>query len=162
MLHLPLTKALGYGLVTQAIGFGGSVSCALLVDFVGRRTWFIVAFFGAALSFFALSFLGASSATTVLICASAGYFFVASTSLLVYLYTSELYPTRIRAFGCSLASAWLRLASAIGPSIVAFMIVAHGFRSLFLVFGSFAFFGGFAALIAGVETRSYVLEDLSP
>jgi MFS transporter, putative metabolite:H+ symporter len=161
VFHVPLRKALGYGLITQCIGFVGSISCALLIDKVGRRAWFIGAFFGAALSLFALSLFGAS-ATSVFACASAGYFFVASLSLLVYLYTSEIYPTRIRAFGCGVASAWLRLASAIGPGIVGFMIVSQGLRSLFAVFGAFALFGGLAAVIAGVETRSRLLEELSP
>ena len=115
-----------------------------------------------ALSLFALSLFGAASATSVLACASAGYFFVASLSLLVYLYTSEIYPTRIRAFGCGVASAWLRLASTIGPGIVGFMIVSHGLRSLFAVFGAFALFGGLATVLAGIETRSRLLEELSP
>jgi MFS transporter, putative metabolite:H+ symporter len=130
-------------------------------DRIGRRAWFIGAFFGAALSLFALSLLGAS-ATSVFACASARYFFVASLSLLVYLYTSEIYPTRIRAFGCGVASAWLRLASAIGPGIVRFMIVSHGLRSLFAVFGAFALFGGLGTVLAGIETRSRLLEELSP
>ncbi|HEY6340949.1 MAG TPA: MFS transporter [Bryobacteraceae bacterium] len=162
VFHVSLTKALGYGLITQCIGFVGSISCALLIDRVGRRAWFIGAFFGAALSLFALSLFGVASATSVFACASAGYFFVASLSLLVYLYTSEIYPTRIRAFGCGVASAWLRLASAIGPGIVAFMIVSHGLRSLFAVFGAFALFGGLATVLAGIETRSRLLEELSP
>ena len=162
VFHFPLTKALGYGLITQCIGFVGSISGALLIDRVGRRAWFIGAFFGAALSLFALSLFGVASATSVFACASAGYFFVASLSLLVYLYTSEIYPTRIRAFGCGVASAWLRLASAIGPGIVGFMIVSHGLRSLFAIFGAFALFGGLAMALAGIETRSRLLEELSP
>ena len=162
MFHLPLATALGYGLVTQCVGFAGSVSCALLIDSIGRRIWFIVAFVCAALSLFALSLFGVGSSTGVLICSSAAFFFISSLSVLVFLYTSEIYPTRIRAFGCSVASAWLRLAAAIGPGIVGFMIVSHGIRALFMVFGGFALVGGLVALLGGIETRSRTLEELSP
>ena len=160
--HLPLSRSLGYGLITQSIGFAGSIACALLVDMVGRRAWFLMGFVGAAFSLFALYSFAVASATAVLICASAGYFFIGSLALLVYLYSAEIYPTRIRAFGCSVASGWLRLASAIGPTIVGFMLVTHGIRSLFGVFGAFALLGAGATAIGGMETRSRVLEELSP
>jgi MFS transporter, putative metabolite:H+ symporter len=160
--HLPLSRSLGYGLITQSIGFVGSIACALLVDRVGRRAWFLMGFAGAACSLFALYLFGVASAIAVLICASAGFFFIGSLALLVYLYSAEIYPTRMRAFGCSVASSWLRLASAIGPAIVGFIIVAHGIRPLFGVFGGFALLGGLVTAVGGIETRSRVLEEISP
>jgi putative MFS transporter len=68
----------------------------------------------------------------------------------------------MRAFGCSVASSWLRLASAIGPAIVGFLIAAHGVRPLFGVFGGFALLGGLVTALGGIETRSRVLEEISP
>lgn len=161
VFHLPLSQALGYGLITQACGFGGSISCALLIDRIGRRPWFIAAFTGASLSLIALSFFGVASAKSVLICASSGFFFIASLSLLVYLYTSEIYPTRMRVFGTGLASAWLRLAATIGPTIVA-MMLTHGVRWLFAVFAAFALLGAIVTSLGGIETRARLLEELSP
>jgi MFS transporter, putative metabolite:H+ symporter len=160
--HLPLSRALGYGLVTQAIGFVGSISCALLIDWIGRRLWFILAFVGASLSLLALRLVGPTSAKTVFICASTGFFFIASLSLLVYLYTSELYPTRMRAFGCGVASAWLRLAATIGPLIVGAVLPAYGLRPVFAVFAGFAMFGALVTTLGGLETKSRLLEELSP
>ena len=110
----------------------------------------------------ALWLLGASRANTVLVCSSASFFFISTISLTLYLYTSELYPTRIRAFGCSIASAWLRLASAIGPSIVGFLLAAQGLRSVFVLFGSVAILGGIVTAIGATETKGRLLEEISP
>jgi len=44
-------------------------------------------------------------------------FFVNAINLGVYLYTPELYPTRVRALAVGTATAWLRLASMIGPTM---------------------------------------------
>ena len=162
VFRLPLDRALGYGLITQSIGFLGSTVCAFLIDRVGRRRWFIIAFFGGGLSLVALWLLGASRANTVLVCSSASFFFISTISLTLYLYTSELYPTRIRAFGCSIASAWLRLASAIGPSIVGFLPATQGLLSLFVLFGSVAILGGIVTAIGATETKGRLLEEISP
>jgi putative MFS transporter len=162
VFHVSLGKALGYGLITQSIGFVGSTTCAFLIDRVGRRRWFLGAFFGGGVSLFALWFLGAGRPSVVLACSSASFFFISTISLILYLYTTELYPTRIRAFGCSIASAWLRLASAIGPNVVAYMLTSHGVGSVFLLFGSIALLGCLVSAIGATETKDRLLEEISP
>ena len=162
VFHVSLAKALGYGLITQSIGFVGSTTCAFLIDRVGRRRWFLGAFFGGGMSLCALWFLGAGRASVVLACSSASFFFISTISLILYLYTTELYPTRIRAFGCSIASAWLRLASAIGPNVVAYMLTSHSVRSVFLLFGSIALLGCLVTALGATETKGRLLEEISP
>ena len=44
VFKLPLQQALQYGLITQAVGFCGALTCALTIDHVGRRPWFAFAF----------------------------------------------------------------------------------------------------------------------
>ncbi len=58
--------------------------------------------------------------------ASVAYFFTGSNSNLCYLYTAEIYPTRLRARGTATATAWLRLGSTIGPGAVGFIIGGYG------------------------------------
>ena len=41
---MPLADALSYGLITQACGLLTSFACALLIDRIGRRIWFSIAF----------------------------------------------------------------------------------------------------------------------
>lgn len=162
LFHLPLSTALGYGLTTQTIGLLGSTTCAFLIDRVGRRRWFTMAYGGGGLALGALWFTGAARAMPVLICASISYFFTASVSLSLNLYTSELYPTRMRALGSSLASAWVRVASAIGPSLIGFMLTSHGIASVFVLFGGIAVAGGVVTALWAVETRGRLLEEVSP
>jgi putative MFS transporter len=158
---LPLDVSLRYGLITQAVGLLGAVTCALCIDSVGRRLWFALAFAGGCISVGALALVAEPSAVQVLTYMSVAYFFITTINLGAYLYTPELYPTRVRALGVGTATAWLRFASMIGPTIVGYMI-AGGLPPVFL---TFAIAGGIAAVITGafaIETKGRVLEEVSP
>lgn len=161
LFHLPLSQALGYGLVTQTVGLVGSTACALLIDRIGRRIWFAVAFVGGGLALCLVWIMGVS-ALSVLVCASLSFFFIASISLALNLYTSELYPTRMRALGSSLASAWVRIAAAVGPTLIGLMLAAHEMVAVFVLFGGIAVAGGVVTALGAVETRGRMLEEVSP
>jgi len=161
MFHLPLEQSLRYGLVTQAVGLLGTLICALTIDYVGRRLWFAASFAAAAAALAALTLYPAPTAEQVLTSITVAYFFISTINIGVYLYTPELYPTRVRAIGVGTATAWLRIASMIGPTAVG-MMIASGLPSVFLAFGIAA---GIAAVITGlfaVETKGRVLEEISP
>jgi len=161
VFKLPLDVSLRYALITQVAGLLGTAVCAFTIDRVGRRPWFAVSFAGSALALGALWLQGGGSAEQVLLCVTISYFFVSTINLGVYLYTPELYPTRIRALGVGTASAWLRLASIIGPSVVG-MMIGSGLQSVFAAFGIIA---AIAAIITGafaIETKGRVLEEISP
>jgi hypothetical protein len=51
------------------------------------------------------SSIGATSAFEVFVCPTIGGLFLGTINLSLYLYTAELYPTRIRAFASSIARA---------------------------------------------------------
>jgi MFS transporter, putative metabolite:H+ symporter len=89
------------------------------------------------------------------------YFFVSTINLGVYLYTPELYPTRVRSLAVGTASAWLRLASIIGPTVVGAM-VGSGLQSVFLAFGIVALLAALVTALFAVETNGRVLEEVSP
>jgi putative MFS transporter len=161
VFKLPLDVSLRYGLITQAVGLLGTLVCALTIDHVGRRLWFAVSFAAAALALSALALYPAPSAEQVLTSMTIAYFFVSTINIGVYLYTPELYPTRVRALGVGVATAWLRFASIIGPSVVG-MMLAGGLPSVFV---TFAVVAAIAAVITGlfaVETKGRVLEEASP
>ena len=82
-------------------------------------------------------------------------------SIGLYLYTPELYPTRARAFAVGAATAWLRLASMVGPTVVGIMI-GSGLESVFLAFGAVAAVAAIVTAIFAIETKGRVLEELSP
>jgi putative MFS transporter len=161
VFKLPLEQALQYGLITQIVGLLGTLTCALTVDHIGRRPGFTIAFVGAAGALISLALVGADAPLRVLIFVCAAFFCSSVVSIGAYLYTPELYPTRVRAMGVGVATAWLRLASMIGPSIVGLMI-GGGLENVFLAFGVIA---GIAAIVTGlfaIETKNRVLEEVSP
>ena len=161
VFRLPLETSLQYGLITQAAGLLGTLICALLIDRVGRRPWFAFAFFAAGAALIALWQRGADQAETILIYVTTAYFFVSTINIGVYLYTPELYPTRVRSLAVGVASAWLRLASIIGPSVVG-MMVGTGLGSVFLAFGVVAIITAIVTMLFAVETKGRVLEEVSP
>jgi MFS transporter, putative metabolite:H+ symporter len=161
VFKLPLQQSLQYGLITQSVGFLGSLTCALSIDRVGRRPWFAFAFAMAAIALGALYLLGADSPLRVLAFVSAGYFFVSVLSIGVYVYTPELYPTRARAVAVGTATAWLRFASILGPGIVGY-IVGAGLGAVFLMFAAVAVVAAIVTALFAVETKGRILEEVSP
>jgi MFS transporter, putative metabolite:H+ symporter len=161
VFKLPLQQSLQYGLITQAVGLCGALTCALTIDRVGRRPWFAFAFAVNAITLGALALLGPDSPQRVLAFVSSGYFFVSVLSIGVYVYTPELYPTRSRAIAVGTATAWLRFASILGPGIVG-LIVGGGLGRVFLVFALVAVVGAVVTGLFAVETKGRVLEEVSP
>jgi putative MFS transporter len=158
---LSISEALWNGVITNIAGVLGALLCAFAVDYVGRRFWFFWAFVLSSVPLFVLWGLGAKTANQVLVLASLSFLFVTSNSMLVYLYTPEIYPTRLRALGTGAASAWLRVASALGPAIVGFTIGAYGTAGVFFLFGVISLAGA-GVTMGATETRERALEEISP
>jgi MFS transporter, putative metabolite:H+ symporter len=161
IFKLPLEQSLSYGLITQAVGLLGTLICALVIDHVGRRLWFACSFAAAALALAALAMYPTPTAEQVLACMTIAYFFISSVNIGVYLYTPELYPTRVRAVAVGTATAWLRFASIIGPTVVGTMI-ASGLPAVFLTFATVAGLAAAITAMFAVETKGRVLEEASP
>lgn len=162
VFKLSLENALNYALITQATGLFTSFACALLIDRVGRRIWFAVAFAGAAAALLTLWWIGPDSAERILIFAILTNLCVSTLSLALYLYTSELYPTRVRALGTATGTAWLRLASILGPQVFGTTVGSGGIGAAFLVFGLVALGACMVVALFAAETKGRVLEEISP
>jgi putative MFS transporter len=162
VFQLPLQTSLGYGWITSAVGVIASIICALLIDKVGRRRWYVTAFLLAMVPLLTLTWLGATSATEVLILATAAYAILQTITFSLYLYSAEIYPTRLRCIGTGLGSAWLRAGSAVGPVMVGVIVGDLGIRYVFAAFAAVALVGGIVTLLFAIETKGRVLEELSP
>ena len=162
VFQLPLQTSLGYGWITSAFGVIASIVCALLIDKVGRKRWYVTAFVLAMVPLLTLVWLGATSATEVLILATAAYAILQTITFSLYLYSAEIYPTRLRCIGTGLGSAWLRAGSAVGPVMVGLIVGDLGIRYVFAAFAAVALVGGFVTLLFAIETKGRVLEELSP
>jgi putative MFS transporter len=163
VFKLPLQTSLAYGWTTSAFGVLASIACALLIDKVGRKPWYAAAFLIGAVPHALLAYLGATSALEVLIQATITYAVQQTIAFSLYLYSAELYPTRLRAIGTGFGSAWLRAGSSIGPSMVGFLMAPEfGISYVFAAFAAVAVLGGLVTVIFAIETKGRVLEELSP
>ena len=156
-----VADALRNGVIINLAGLAGAFCCAMLVDHLGRRPWFILAYALGAAPLIAIWIRGAANPREVIVLVAISFMFISGNSMLVYLYTTEIYPTRLRSLGTGAASAWLRVASAAGPAIVGFALTGYGVSGVFLLFGMISLAG--AAISFGtVETRERALEEISP
>lgn len=134
--------------------------CVFTIDRIGRRNWVAASFVlgGAALGILGLT--GAENVVALMVLGTLAYGIIGSTNAVLYLYTPEIYPTRIRAIGTGLATSWLRLASAAAPTIVGLMVGEQGIAAVFLMFAGVAVIGMIAATCM-IETSNRRLEDIA-
>jgi putative MFS transporter len=162
VFHLDVSLSLRLGLATSAAGVVGAVLCGLLIDRIGRRNWFALAFLGAAAPLIALALIRGGDALTVAALCSISYVFVSGCSAALYLYTPEIFPTSSRAFGTGVGSACARVASALAPLLVGMILAQSGPDVVFLMFGTVAVAGAILSLpleeTAGRRLESIVSE----
>jgi putative MFS transporter len=157
---LPLQQSLRAASMTNVAQVVILLACAFYIDRIGRRIWTVAAFMAGGAALAVLGLTGAQHATLVMILATFSYGTIGSINAVLYLYTPEIYPTRIRAIGTGLATSWLRLASAVGPAIVGFMVASNGVAAVFIMFALTCLLGLLAAARM-IETRARRLEEIA-
>ncbi|WP_328539675.1 MFS transporter [Streptomyces sp. NBC_00344] len=159
---LTLSDALLCSTVTSCAGLLGCLAVALTVDRAGRRRVITVSLTGSAVVLFVLACLGAHTPAQVLVWTSLAAVFLFGSNICLYLYTPELFPTRMRALGSSVGGALNRLGVILGPIVVG-MVYAGGRVSLvFAVLGAVALAGAVVAVFGADETAGRALEEVSP
>jgi MFS transporter, putative metabolite:H+ symporter len=159
--HLSLQQSLNYAVAAPIGTVVGALLCAFLIDRTGRRLWFIGAYALLVAGLVELWLVGSETAYGMML----GYAFCSlwtgSVSMSIFLYTAEIYPTRMRALGISWATFWLRLAATVGPVLVGYVLSGYGIGGVFFFF-SLVTVIGLAAAIFMTETTKRVLEEVSP
>jgi putative MFS transporter len=160
---MPVSDALMFSVLNTAAGLVGGLIAAFAVDTWGRKNWFMLAFFGGAVPLLWLGYNAENlTADMVLIYSSICSFFSSSMLLSLYVYTPEIYPTRNRALGSSVATSWQRIGSIVGPMFVSMSLGGHGLGTVFLVFAAASLLAGIIAVFFMQETKKRVLEEMSP
>ncbi len=159
--HLSLAQALRAGTLTNVAQVVVLLGCAFAIDRIGRRRWTVGGFAAGAVLLGMLGTFAAHSVVSVIVLVTISYGIVGSVNAVLYLYTPEIYPTRMRAIATGAATCWLRLASAAGPVLVGYLVAASGTGAVFLMFAAAGVIGALAA-IGMLETRNRRLEDLAP
>ena len=133
---LSLEQSLRAGTLTNVAQVVILLACAFAIDRTGRRRWMTVCFTAGAVLLAALGSFASGSVTAVIVLVTLSYGIVGSVNAVLYLYTPEIYPTRMRAIGTGSATCWLRLASAAGPLLVGYFVASQGTGAVFLMFAA--------------------------
>jgi MFS transporter, putative metabolite:H+ symporter len=158
--HLGVAQALRAASMTNVAQVLLLFLCAVVIDRTGRKRWMMGAFGLGAVALAILAFGGTEQVSWVIVLATVSYGLIGSINAVVYLYTPEIYPTRMRAIGTGVATSWLRIASAIGPWLIGVMLGTGGVDSVFLLFAGVAVLGLIASTRM-IETRNLRLEDIA-
>jgi putative MFS transporter len=159
--HLGLRESLRAASMLNVAQVAVLLVCAFCIDRIGRRNWTAASFIAGGALLAILGFVRAYSAFSVMLLATLSYGIIGSANAVIYLYTPEIYPTRMRAIGTGLGTSWLRIASALGPAAVGVMVGATGIGSVFWMFAGVSVIGALAATRM-IETRDRRLEDIAP
>jgi putative MFS transporter len=158
--HLGLPQALRAASMTNVAQVLLVLVCAMVIDRTGRKYWMMGCFGLGAVTLSVLAFGGTQDVSWVIVFSTLSYGLIGSIAAVVYLYTPEIYPTRMRAIGTGVATSWLRIASAIGPTLIGFMLAKGGVDTVFLMFAVVAVVGLVAATRM-IETRNLRLEQIA-
>jgi putative MFS transporter len=158
---LSLSQSLRAGTLTNVAQVAILLGCAFAIDRTGRRRWMTICFTVGAGLLAALGSFASGSVTAVIVLVTLSYGIIGSVNAVLYLYTPEIYPTRMRAIGTGAATCWLRLASAAGPLLVGYLVERRGTGAVFLMFAAAGIVGAVASTLI-LETRNRRLEDIAP
>jgi putative MFS transporter len=158
--HLGLQESLLAASLTNVAQVIVLLLCVVTIDRIGRRRWAVASFVLGGSLLALLGVLGAGNVASVMVLATLSYGAIGSINAVLYLYTPEIYPTRMRALGTGLGTAWLRVASMAGPLAVGAVMSAQGIAAVFLMFAGVSLFGALAASQM-IETRGRRLEDIA-
>jgi MFS transporter, putative metabolite:H+ symporter len=161
-LHLSVQQALEFTLATHCISICSSLLVAFAIDHTGRRYWIGSALLVGSLALLVLAFEGGGNPIFLLVCATIANFSLASVSVSIYVFTSELYPTRMRALGCGMGSTVRNVFTTLSPTLVAVMLSSYGLPGVFGMLGLAPLLPCLMVFAFGTETKGRVLEEVSP
>lgn len=155
----PVTKSVFYTLLISLAGVPGFLTSAWLVETWGRKGTCVLMLLGSAIA--AYLYGTASNQMQLIIFGLGMQFFLFGMWSVLYAYTPELYPTRIRATGSGFASAVGRLGSLLGPFVVGVVLPIAGQSGVFSLGAGAFVLAALIVLILGEETKGKMLEAIS-
>jgi MFS transporter, putative metabolite:H+ symporter len=136
MFHIPVEKALRYNAVVAVSVFILPIILRYSIDRIGRRP---LPMFGTAIGGVALIsmiFVNVDASFRLVALAIVGQIGISIGSMVLWPYTAETYPTRIRSLALGASSSLARAASMLTPLLVGVVLQVSGsITPVFLVFG---------------------------
>jgi putative MFS transporter len=164
---LPPQQALLLTVLTTAFGLAAAYVTAFgLIDKLGRKPVFTIGFCGMAagalIGVLEVTLFGARGWTPLFVAACVILIFLPLNAQGAYLYTSELFPTRMRAWASSTGRGMGLVASIIAPIAVGALLGSKlGVAGVFGLFALMSVLGAVVISALGIETKGTVLEEVS-
>ncbi len=158
-----VTKSVLYTVTISLAGVPGFIFASWIIEKIGRKPTCVILLLGSALSVYIYGHVASVKGELYYLMMSGMFmqFCLFGMWSILYAYTPELYPTRIRATGAGLASSIGRLGSFVGPFAVGILLPVTGQAGVFTL-GAVSFvIAAAVVVILGVETRGRTLEDIS-
>ena len=153
-----LTSAFAFTAVIVGVSIPGKLLESWVIERWGRKPVIISFTVVAAAASFAFGFV--RGAVPILILGGLMSFFGIAVDPAVKTYTSESYPTEIRAWGVATTEGFGRLISGvIGPSIIPIVMANFGVAAVYSLVGSVALIAVLVVAVFGRETRALTLEQ---
>jgi putative MFS transporter len=161
VFNIPVADALKYAAMPAALFLVATIGIAVLVDSVGRRPFAIFGTAVAAVALAILTFYRPSEVWLLVTLIVTGQLCISVSSLIVWPYTAESYPTHIRAVALGVCSSLARAASMLTPLFVGVILnVGAPISVVFAVFALFALATMILWVTATRETARVRLEAL--
>lgn len=154
----PLTSAFAFTAIIVGASIPGKLLEAFVIERWGRKP-VIIAFTGiAAVAAFTFGFVRGAVPIILLGCLLS--FFGIGVDPAVKTYTSESYPTEIRAWGVATTEGFGRLISGVaGPSLIPIVLSNFGVGAVYSTVGSVALIAVVVVFFFGRETHGMTLEQ---
>jgi putative MFS transporter len=155
-----LSSAFGFTAVIVGISIPGKLLEAWVVERWGRKPVIIGFTVIAAVASLAFGFV--RGAVPILVLGGLMSFFGIGVDPAVKTYTSESYPTEIRAWGVATTEGFGRLISGvIGPSFIPLVLSGAGVGAVYMLVGAIALVAVVVVSVFGRETHGMTLEQSS-
>jgi putative MFS transporter len=139
----------------------GVIPAVLLIDRIGRRPVLIIPFAVTGVTLMLLGWLPHSASIAVAACFILFALFNAGSSVLQWVYPSELFPTEVRATALGFATAVSRIGAAIGTFLFPIGLQRLGVADLMFVVAAICGIGWWVSIRFAPETRGLSLQAAS-
>lgn len=156
---IPVADALRYGAIGSIPIFVTPIVLGATIDRFGRRPFAIGGALLAAACLTALAILPWGNTALIVVLTIAGGFGTGVYAIILWPYSSEVFPTPVRAMGLGIASSLARAASSLTPLVVGGVIAIAG--TVRPVFGIFALIAALCAIMWWTMTRETARRPLT-
>lgn len=154
-----LSTSFAYSIFIYVMQLPGVFVLSYLTDRMERKTSLFLFSTGAIIAAGWLAL--ASGPIAILIAAGSLSMFMKGVFALLYIYTPEIYPSKIRATGMGTASAVGRLGSIAAPLVIGFSYPHIGFTGVFIVISVVLLLGVVSVIFQGKSTTGRALEEIT-